>query len=180
MNTFLPGGKTTGWSLKTSVRPPAVRERISRPGTSPGSCAVAWAVFVITTRRSNGSPRRTSRRQRHPLDDDFGAGAVADRGTTSMPTPAAGQRLGLLHRVAEVLVAVADQHDPLGGVLGEEGLGEFHRRRQVGVLGIDDAFDRLGRSARCRRRAEFRWRRRGRRPPPRRGPCPCGARGCRR
>ena len=51
------------------------------------------------------------------------------------------QGLRLLDRVAQVLVAVADDYDPLGGVLGKRGLGKLHGRGNVGVFGIEYAFD---------------------------------------
>ena len=53
-----------------------------------------------------------------------------------------GQRPGLCQRVADVLVAVAENDDPLFGVVGKARLGQLHRAGQVGVLAIDQGLDR--------------------------------------
>ena len=60
-----------------------------------------------------------------------------------MPMPSSASAAGDGAGIAQVLVAVGDDHDPLGRVFGKRGLGQLQGRGEVGGVGaqIDSAFD---------------------------------------
>ena len=143
VKTFLPGGKSYRL-IAQDVGPAAGGARKHEP-------AAHFARIARLRRGGVGDHHAQVERlaaadvggNGHALDDDFGPGLIADRQHIDAHARLR-KALGLLDRVAQVLVAVADDHDSLGGVLGKRGLGEFHRRGQVGVFGIEHAFDLRG------------------------------------
>ena len=78
--------------------------------------------------------------QRDLLDQDFLVVEVVDRQDVDLDAQLLGGE-GLLDGVAAVLVAVGDEDDPPGGVLGEGGQGELDGAAEVGVLAVDGVLD---------------------------------------
>ena len=77
---------------------------------------------------------------RYLLDQDLAVIEVLDRHDVDLHAQRLGLE-GLLQQVAAVLVAVGDDDHAPRGVLGERGQGQFDRRGDVGVLGIDRVLD---------------------------------------
>ena len=79
-------------------------------------------------------------RQRQFFHRDFGTRQRADWHHVDAHAGLC-QAAPLSQRVADVFVTVADDHDPLGRIVRERGLGQLHRAGDVGVFAIDQALD---------------------------------------
>jgi len=77
--------------------------------------------------------------QHHALDQHLAPLGIDDR--DGVDADACGrQSAGLFGGIAQVLVAVAQENHPFGGVFGKGGLGQLEGIGQVGIIGIQLAF----------------------------------------
>lgn len=69
------------------------------------------------------------------FDEDFGGVAVCAEWHERYFDLIGGSKIGLIERVADVLLAVGEEHEPFGAIGREEGGGELKRGADVGLRG---------------------------------------------
>ena len=111
-----------------------------RPFTLLPAPVASVDVLLTTTRASNGWLRRISG-GRANVSTATSLRCSSGTGITSMLTPASATARASSQGIADVLVAVRHEHDPLGRIVRKHRHRPLHRAGEIREIAIEQAFD---------------------------------------